>query len=487
MKRSISTRDLARLMATWQSVDAGSAYERLAAGIRAAILDGRIPVGARLPAERALAAELELSRTTVSAAYRKLAETGFLVARQGSGSVTAMPADRPRTWTAFGPVVDPSTEMIDLAIAAPGAEPGLLQDATAAALEALPGYLAGIAATADHGYHPAGVGALRQLIADRYTRRGLPTSAGQILVTTGAQGAIDLLARHLLSPRDVAVLESPTYPNAITALRHTGARLVPAPVLAEGYDVELLAETLNGVRPRLAHLVPDFHNPTGALLGTEGRMRMAEAARATTQYLVIDETLADLPLDGQEMPPPVAAFDTDGRIITIGSLGKSFWGGLRVGWVRAGGRLVEQLAATRSSIDLASASINQLIAAALLERADELLPPRRALFARRRDHLSTLLTARFPEWRWAPPTGGLCFWVDLGVPMATALADAGERAGVRLASGSQFGIDGAFEGRVRLPYTYPEADLDVAVDRLANAMADLRFTRPGLGSVPTIA
>jgi DNA-binding transcriptional MocR family regulator len=488
LKRSIGPTELARLIARWQAADSGPIYERLAAALRAAVLDGRLPVGCRLPAERALATELALSRTTVTAAYRKLSEAGFLVARQGSGSVTAMPPGRPRSWAHFGPRLDPGDDTIDLAIAscAP-VSAAALQAAVESAAAALPGYLAGVATPAEHGYHPAGIPALRRIIAEHYTARGLPTTPEQILVTTGGQGAIDLLARHLLGRGDVAVIESPTYPNAIEALRSAGARLAGVPVPAEGYDSALLVETLRTTRPRLAYVVPEFHNPTGALLPAEARLRLVEAARSASTLLIADEVMVDLALDRQELPPPLAAFDTDGRVIAIGSMSKAYWGGLRIGWIRAGTRMIEELAAARAPIDLASPAINQLIGAALLERAGELVPAQRELLAQRRDHLEGLLAERFPEWSWTRPAGGLCLWVDLGAPISTSLTAAAERAGLRLASGTRFGIDGAFERRLRVPFTLSDQDTELAVERLAEAAGDLRSGRPTLGSVPTVA
>ena len=188
------------------------------------------------------------------------------------------------------------------------------------------------------------------------------------MVTAGAQGALHLLAGRLLGPGDVVLVEQPTYPNALEAFRRTGARLVPFPVTGDGWDLDLLAETFASVRPRLAYLQPDFQNPTGALLDTRGRELIVAAARRSGTMLLIDETHAELDLSGQQMPPPTAALERDGQVVTVGSLSKVVWGGLRIGWIRSAPRMIADLVGERSGIDLGGPVLDHLIGAEVLER-----------------------------------------------------------------------------------------------------------------------
>jgi DNA-binding transcriptional MocR family regulator len=479
---SVPEAQLVRLLADWQGARAGTpgpagrpgsaggpGYARLAAAVRALLLDARLPAGARLPAERRLAAALGLSRTTVAASYRLLRDEGYLASRRGSGSVTALPPGRLRRYASWVPAVPDDSAALDLALASPEACAELPRAMTAA-LDLLPAYLHG------HGYDSYGLPALREAVARRYTERGLPTAPEQIFVTGGAQHAFDLLLRCLVSPLDPVLVESPTYPNALDALARARARVVPVGLAPEGWDIEALVTALRQSLPRLAYLMPDFHNPAGHLMSARDRAELATAAAAAGTRLVIDETFAELSLGdapGAGLPAPLAAWDPAGQVITIGSMSKAFWAGLRVGWVRADPGLAAQLQAARGPSDLASPVVEQLAAAWLLERADSLLPARRASLTRRRDVLAAALTEHLPGWSFRTPGGGLSLWARLDAPVSSALAHAAERQRLRLVPGPRFGTGANLEGYLRLPFTLPEAELHDAARRLAAARASL--------------
>ena len=471
--RSVPEAQLVRLLGGWQGGRPGGpgraggpGYTRLAAAVRALLLDARLPAGARLPAERRLAAALGLSRTTVAAAYRLLRDEGYLASRQGSGSVTALPPGRLRRHASWVPAVPDDQDALDLALASPEAC-AELPAAMAAALDLLPAYLHG------HGYDSYGLPVLREAVARRYTERGLPTAPGQIFVTGGAQHALDLLLRCLASPLDPVLVESPTYPNALDALTRARARVVAVALGPEGWDIEEFVTALRQSLPRLAYLMPDFHNPAGHLMSARDRAALATAAAAAGTRLIIDETFAELSLGDEPGPAPLAAWDPAGQVITIGSMSKAFWAGLRVGWVRAEPGLAAQLQAARGPSDLASPVVEQLAAAWLLERADSLLPARRASLTRRRDVLAAALAEHLPAWAFRTPGGGLCLWARLDAPVSSALAHAAERQRLRLVPGPRFGTGANLEGYLRLPFTLPEADLPGAVGRLATAHASL--------------
>ena len=140
-------------------------------------------------------------------------------------------------------------------------------------------------------------------------------------------------------------------------------------------------------------------------------------------------------------------------------MSKSAWGGLRLGWIRATPQLVRELAATRADLDLASPVLEQLVAAELLARWEEVLASRRALLLPRRDALLAALAEHAPAWTVRPPHGGLSAWVRLPFPLATRLASAAARERVGVVPGPSFSADGAFEHFLRLPFTLPEPDL----------------------------
>ncbi|MEO5877997.1 MAG: PLP-dependent aminotransferase family protein [Streptosporangiaceae bacterium] len=453
-------------------------YAALARGIRSLIQDGRVALRVRLPAERDLATALGVSRTTVTSAYDALRADGYISSRQGAGSWTALPATlmpangAPRTaFTAFVHGFEaPGT--IDLGCAAPGA-PGLFEEAVAAAVGELPRYSGG------PGYEPAGLMVLRQAIAERYTTRGLPTRAEEIVVTVGAQHAFTLLTSTLIDRGDAVLIERPTYPHALSSLRNQGARLVPVGV-QDGWDLDLIGASMRQAAVRLAYLIPDFQNPTGHLMTGPDREQLVAAARSAQSYLVADETFAELEIDG---PPvlPTAAFDAGNRVISIGSASKLLWGGLRIGWIRTTIPLARRLATAREPMDIAGPVLDQLIAVELLQRIEEVRAERKIFLRERRDALVGALRDRLPSWSFTVPPGGMSVWARLPAPVASVVADAAFHRGVRVIPGVVFGADGVLEDCIRLPFVLPPDALREAVDRLAAAYADsesVPATRP---------
>jgi DNA-binding transcriptional MocR family regulator len=464
-RRSVSHRQLGQLLGDWRAGSAGPAYVRLAARMTQLVLDGRLPLHCRMPSERDLATALGVSRTTVTAGYDALRSTGYLVSHRGAGSWTALPAVHRAavpTWST-APVGGPPAELVDLASAAPGAPALAVAAAGRDALADLDGYL-------DHdGYDPVGLLTLRSRIADRYRRRGLSTDPDQILVTNGALHGLDLVLRLLVAPGDRVLTDSPTYPTVLDAVRATRARLVPVGLTETGWNLDLLTTSLRQAAPRLGYLIADYHNPTGHVLSAPARVALVEVAARTETYLAVDESFVELGYDGEPLPAPVAAADRDGRVLSIGSLSKPFWGGLRIGWVRATADLIRRLAVVRSATDMASPVLEQLIAARLLELADEVLPARRRQFAEQRDVLAAALRRELPQWRFTVPHGGLALWAELDGPISTALTAVAAQHGIRLAAGPRFGPDGTLERFLRLPFTQPPELLDAAAARLAAA------------------
>ena len=484
MTTSVRGAQLARLLGQWHSLPGrhrSPDYAALAGAIRGLLTDGRLPLGVRLSAERELAEALAVSRTTVTAAYRSLRETGHLTSRRGAGSWTTLPnGHRVASSGLWTP--DDDMDMIDLGVAA-SAAPVELVPAARAAADDLPRFLGSA------GYHPTGLMELREVVAAGYTGRGVPTSPEQILITSGTQQALDLVLR-LSVPAGAAVLvESPTYPNALAALAARRARITTHGLdAAGGWDGEMLLGALRQTRPRLAYVIPEFQNPTGHLMPAELRERLVAAAHATGTELVVDESFVDLPLDGTPMPPPVAVFDRHSRVVSIGGMSKAYWGGLRIGWVRASAPLVQRLAALRVGVDMASPVLEQLVACHLLRDAETIVAARRAQLSFRRDALVAALGEYLPEWRFTVPAGGVTLWAELDGPISSALSRAAEDVGVRLAPGPRFGLDGTLERFIRLPFTLAADDLTEAIRRIASVRHDLdRATRPAWRTPAVIA
>jgi DNA-binding transcriptional MocR family regulator len=458
---SLRPPSLIRLLGAWRATDSAEpAYRQLGQALRMLILDGRIGLNVRLPGERELAASLGLSRTTIAAAFDRLRDEGYLESRQGSGSVTRLPSNRAR------PVaLDDDRPIADgllnwTAAALPAAE-GVAQ-AYQQAVEALPAWLG------DIGYEPMGLAPLRQAVADHYARRGCPTAPDQIMITNGAQHGLSLLLLLLAGPGDRVVIDHPTYHNAILALQRSHIVPVPVGLPRQGWDIDAMDAAFRQTSPRFAYVIADFHNPTGRSMDSETRNALVAAAARSHTPLVIDETMVAMGLDG-DAPLPVAAHDAAGsNVITLGSASKLFWGGLRVGWIRADPQTIAALGRIRTTLDMASPVLDQLAVAQLLNR-NEGFGARAAMLRGRRDRLIDLIGTRLPHWRVESPAGGLSLWVELPRAEGTALAALGESHGVRIAAGPRFGVNGAFERFIRLPFTLAEDQLVLGVERLAAA------------------
>lgn len=464
---------LARLVGDF---DRAPAYRGLCAALQELIGDGRIPIGTRLPSERAVTEALGVSRTTVTRAYSDLVAAGFATAKQGSGTYAAAPIERRRAHERILQPLgmpQPSDDLIDLGCAASAATPGVAA-AYERALARLPSYLS------NDGYLPSGLTELRAHVADAFVERGLPTEAEQIVVTSGALSAIAIVARAMTRPGDRLMIESPVYSNAIESLRLGGARLVSSPLadpLGEtGWDLDGVEATLRQTSPHLAYLIPDFQNPTGFLMSEADRDRYAAALRATRTIAIVDETLQATSHTGDPMPAPFARFEPD--TITVGSASKMFWGGLRVGWIRAPRAHVDRIVAARVRLDLGTSLVDQLVVAELMTAKQEVLGRRRAHMVAQRDALVDALREHVPTWRFRPPAGGLSLWVQIPTGSATRLAADAEGRGVYIAPGPVFTVEGGSDSWLRIPFAKPEHELLEAVRRVAAVWSDATLAAP---------
>jgi len=471
MHRSIP---LGRLVELIGGFDRTPAYVGLADTLTLLIGDGRIALDVRLPSERDLSAALGVSRTTVTRAYALLVESGFAEARQGAGTFTRIPGDRRR---ALDRALRPrgreeAEDVIDLNHAAGSAPPGLAAAYQDAVTE-LPAYLGG------HGYFPAGVPRLQEAIARTYDARGLPTRPEQIMVTPGALSAAAIVAQAFTGRGDRVLVETPTYPNAVEALRHAGARLVGVAVGPEQWDIGGLEATLRQVRPSLASMIPDLQNPTGLVMGEADRERVARALRRAGTVPIIDEAHQGLALDGRPMPAPFACFAPEA--ITLGSASKTFWGGLRLGWIRVPDResraALRALTEARVRLDLGAPVLEQLVLARLLDDPAPVVEAHRARLREQRDALLTALGEQLPEWTYRVPRGGLCLWCRLPEPLGTDVAVEAEQRGVIVTPGPVFALEGGLDHFVRIPWALAAVELGAAVDVLAGAWHAVRGGR----------
>jgi DNA-binding transcriptional MocR family regulator len=467
---TLSAHRLAQLLGPLDN--SGPAYREIADRMRLLVVDGRVTDGSRLPSERELATALGVSRTTTTRVYAELRDSGVVRSRQGSGSVVRVPlADS----SASSLIITPDDAgTIALTYSAPVGPPGLARAFESAAAK-LPGLLA------TTGYLPDGLPALRGILAQRYTEQGLPTEPGQIVVTSGAMGAISLLARALVDPGQRVVVEGSSYPHAHESFASAGARLSALPVDRSPWDPEALVETLAGAPHRAAYLIPDFHNPTAAVMSHDERVAWARELRRHDVIPLVDESLREINLDGVELPPVFATYDP--RAILMGSSSKAYWGGLRVGWIRAPRDLVMPLVQARMMDDLGTSAFDQLVLCELLTEGGQTAAAGRARLRAARDHLLAEMARELPDVEAPCPAGGLSLWVTLPERMSSRLTAAAARHGLLLTPGPRFFTRAGAVGErhLRLPYTQPHETLTEAVARLRLAYDEVL----GTGSPPT--
>jgi DNA-binding transcriptional MocR family regulator len=246
----------------------------------------------------------------------------------------------------------------------------------------------------------------------------------------------------------------------------------------QGLDPERLEHVVRTHRPAMVYLIPTHHNPTGLVMPAGSRHRVARIAAAYPDTLFVDDmTLAELPLrDGPRIRPLAAPDPQQANLVSVGSLSKLYWGGLRTGWIKGSAGLITRLAAAKAAADQGSTAFPQAIVAALLRAQHEDIVKWRGEWLRSRyDALTHALRARLPGWTWPEPDGGLCLWARLpGQTDSSAFAQAALRQGVAVVPGRLLSASNAGTGFVRLAFTQPPDVLRAAVHRLAAIPAPSR-------------
>jgi DNA-binding transcriptional MocR family regulator len=478
----VATSDIEIVLGSW-SFGRGPLHVKLAAALRRAIDQRTLPAGARLPSERELSRQLVVSRSTVVAAYDALRAEGLVDSRRGSGTrVAKLPAVHPLgVDTPLNPVYrrlleDSPDDVFSLACAITPAHPAV-GAAIAAVAEDAPRTLLPHA-----GYLPLGLPELRAQIAELHTQRGLPTLPEQVIVTTGAQQAVNLCAVLLVRPGDRVVVESPSFTGTLDAFRAAATSFVPVAVDEGGVDVRGVRDAVRTDTPALVYLMPTFHNPTGARLETSRRVELAELAVASGVPIVEDNALEHMTLVDEHTPALAACGPPDAPVFSIGSFSKLAWGGLRVGWARGPAALIARLGEFKARADLGTPMFDQAVAARLLTDFEQLRADRRAHLLAALDLTADVLRSRVPDWHWRTPDGGPSLWIRLPHGTAAAYAQVALRHGVEVIPGDVMSPAGGHGECFRLPFTMPLEDLEVMLHRLADAW-DGYAAGPGAGEL----
>lgn len=333
---------------------------------------------------------------------------------------------------------------------------------------------------ATRGYRP-----LLEVIEGMMAERGIPTSHEQLVVTNGSQQGLDLIARVLLNPGDVVLMELPSYTGAISAFRSVGAELVGVRQEADGCDLAALDATLIRLRGagrcvKFFYTVPNFQNPTGLLVGLEKRRQILEWAGRHDLLIVEDDPYRDLffpDVSSEADTRAIATDDGEGRVIYLSSFSKTLAPGLRVAWISAAPALVARFELAKQASDLCTGGmaqqiVNQACRRGILARQ---LPLLRDHYTRKRDVMVGALTETLGDaLTWDQPRGGFFLWARLREPLdGDALLPFAIARSVIYVAGSAFFVTGRERQFIRLSFSSPSPErIHEGARRLAEAIRD---------------
>jgi 2-aminoadipate transaminase len=322
---------------------------------------------------------------------------------------------------------------------------------------------------------------LREEIAKWMAREKATVKLENILVTSGAQQGLDIIAKIFLDPKDIAVVELPSYMGGLQAFSAYRAKLVGVPQDNDGMRMDLLEKALAKLarrnrKPKFIYVVPDFQNPSGVTMTLERRKSLLELARKYEVPIIEDSPYRDLRFVGDSVPM-IFSLDKENYVIALGTFSKLLCPGLRLAWITAPVEWIERMVIAKQSMDLSSPVFTQLMVAEYMKRG--LLPQQvekiRRLYARKRGVMINALRRYMPKGvKWTEPEGGLFLWVKLPKKMnANALFPKAIENKVAYVIGSAFHCNGKGQNTMRLNFSYPsEEQIEEGIKRLANMVRE---------------
>jgi len=470
-------------------------YRQIQSYFEDQISAGKLPAGVKLPATRLLASRLGVSRITVMNAYAELAAEGLVVGRPGSGTYVAdsptfgtrNPAkcNREGTWPLWQRSVssnDPADDDISclivpemsgtISFASGYGDPELIpiDDLCKAARGSLRrNPVETFAATDPRGYLP-----LRRTISSILAMQGIPVHPDEVLVTSGSQQAISLIARLLVEPGDVVIVEEPTFVGALNSFRRAGARLIGIPLDENGMKLDMLESIMRKLQPALIYTIPTFHNPTGVCMSENRRLWLVELAERYSVPILEDDFAGDLSYGGRSIPP-IKALDQNGDVLYISTFSKIIAPGLRLGYLVASGPVLERLVRLKQISDVATSTFIQRTFESFISVGRYYSHIQRLcrIYGDRRDALvEALERAGRHCWDWRSPEGGFFLWLEMcdRIP-PEILQDAMYAHGVSAVMGAIFFTKQPDTTMLRLNFAaLPPLAIGAGVERLQRAV-----------------
>ena len=413
-------------------------YQQVQKHIACLIQEGALPPHTRLPPTRQLATDLGVNRITVSNAYAELEAAGLVFAQTGRGTFVSQTSevnhrtperivsgDRPLWQQALAARPLPSTDGQWQSLLDREQEPGVISFAGGIPdldtfpvddfRKAMQTVFRRDGKTAmDYG-QAQGYPPLRAAISGFLGEQGIAVTPEEIVIASGSQQALSLIAMALLRPGDAVIVESPTYANAIQLFHWLEASTLGVPTDEEGLRVDLLEHLLQHHRPRLIYTMPTFHNPTGATMPGRRRRQLLALAERYGLPIVEDDYVGDLRYDGPR-EPSLKAMDHGGNVIHISTFSKTLMPSPRVGFVLTRGPLLERMVALKRQTDLGTSELIQRALEVYIGEGRWRAHTQRVrrVYRQRRDVMVAAMARHFPtEAHWTTPKGGFFVWVRL--------------------------------------------------------------------------
>ncbi len=473
-------------------------YIQIFEQIRRQILSGELLPGFHLPAERRLAQSIGVNRTTVLNAYRELKAEGLVASIVGNGTIVLSYLDQDlnstkgesqepiwnQIFSEYSSKIDfylvkelmvlaSRKDVISFAAGIASPETGPMQ-----ALEGIENELVVKKNYKALLHSPTeGFTSLREAVCSLMHKRGVYCKYDEVMMLSGSQQGIDLIAKLILDPGDIVVMEEPSFFPAIQAFQAIGARVIGIPIDDKGMKIDVLEQLLQRYRPKMIYTIPTFQNPSGTEMEIGRRKRLVELAYKYRVLIVEDDAYGDLCYEGRSLPI-LKSMDNDGYIIYLNTFSKTMYAGLRLGWMVANKKVIKKFASAKQIMDLHSSSLSQWIVERFITSGGlELHIPKicREYKVKRDVMYDALLKYAPPDLIWNRPRGGYYIWCKLpSTVSASKLVLKAAEYKVAFVPGTPFFISGKGDDFIRLNFTFASLkDIDIGVERLCKAIKEL--------------